>query len=313
MSEGKPRKIRVLINKGGGSFGEDKAAQLQPLFEARGIEAKILAVEPGELDRHCGEAAEAAGVDALVAAGGDGTIATAAGAVAGTAMPLGILPLGTLNHFARDAGIPLDLEAAVEAIAAGRTRPVDVAEVNGRVFINNSAVGMYPKLVKDREAQQRHLGRSKRLAMLIAAGRSLWRFSHHRLILRIAGQEAPVETPLLFIGNNRYETGLLALGKREAIDRGELCLYAPLARSAFSFLWISTRAVFGRPDEQADFLTLDGIEKVEIDSPRRRLMVATDGEAQPMETPLCYRVRPGALKLIVPAAEDGEQDSSSRT
>lgn len=314
MSEASPRKIRVVINRGGGSFGEDKAAQLEALFEARGIEAKILAVEPGELDRHCGEAAEAAGVDALVAAGGDGTISTAAGAVAGTDMPLGILPLGTLNHFARDAGIPLDLEAAVEAIAAGRTRAVDVAEVNGRVFINNSAVGMYPKLVRDREAQQRHFGRGKKLAMLIAAGRSLWRFSHHRLTLRIAGREAPVETPLLFVGNNRYETGLLALGKREAIDRGELCIYAPLARSALSFVWTSVRAVFGRPDEQADFLTLDGVESVEIDSPRTRLMVATDGEAQPMETPLRYKVRPGALKLIV-AEQGGEREESplSRT
>jgi diacylglycerol kinase family enzyme len=310
VSEARPKKIRVVINKGGGSFGEDKAAQLRPLFEALGIEAKILAVEPGELDRHCGEAAEAAGVDALVAAGGDGTISTAAGAVAGTAMPLGILPLGTLNHFARDAGIPLDLEAAVEAIAGGRTRAVDIAEVNGRVFINNSAVGMYPKLVRDREAQQRHLGRSKKLAMLVAASRSLWRFSHHRLTLRIAGREAPVETPLLFVGNNRYETGLLALGKREAIDRGELCIYAPLARSALSFLWISTRAVFGRPDEQAEFLTLDGVESVEIDSPRQRLMVATDGEAQPMETPLRYRVRPGALKLIVPEIEKGGDRSA---
>jgi diacylglycerol kinase family enzyme len=308
VSEVRPKKIRVVINKGGGSFGQDKAAQLEALFEARGIEAKILAVEPGELDRHCGEAAEAAGVDALVAAGGDGTISTAAGAVAGTAMPLGILPLGTLNHFARDAGIPLDLEAAVEAIAKGRIRAVDVAEVNGRVFINNSAVGMYPKLVRDREAQQRHLGRGKKLAMLIAAGRSLWRFSRHRLTLRIAGREAPVETPLLFVGNNRYETGLLALGKREAIDRGELCIYAPLASSALSFLWISVRAVFGRPDEQADFLTLDGVESVEIDSPRARLMVATDGEAQPMETPLRYKMRPGTLNLIV---ADGETEKDT--
>ncbi|MFL6859100.1 MAG: diacylglycerol/lipid kinase family protein [Allosphingosinicella sp.] len=313
MSEGKLKKIRVVINRGGGSFGEDKAGQLKPLFEARGIDAKILAVEPGDLDRHCGEAAKAAGVDALVAAGGDGTIGTAAAAVADTGMKLGILPLGTLNHFARDAGIPLDLEAAVDAIAAGRTRRVDVAEVNGRVFINNSAVGLYPRLVRDREKQQRHLGRSKKAAMIVAAARSLWRFSHHRLTLRIEGREAPVETPLLFVGNNRYETGLLALGRREAIDRGELCIYAPLARSAWSFLWISTRAVFGRPDEQEDFLTLDGIEAAEIGSPRQRLMVATDGEAQPMEAPLKYRIRAGALNLIVPEAKDEERGSSSRT
>jgi diacylglycerol kinase family enzyme len=294
-----PRKVTVIVNRGGGSFGEDKAEQLESLFEVRGIAARVLAVEPGELDRHCVEAAAEKGVDALVAAGGDGTISTAAGAAAGSGMPLGVLPLGTLNHFARDAGIPLDLEQAVAAIAYGKTRRVDIAEVNGRVFINNSAVGLYPQLVREREAQQRHLGRSKRLAMASAALRTLWRFRHHRLVLKVAGRKEPVETPLLFIGNNRYETGLLGLGKREAIDRGELCVYAPLARSALQFFSISLRAVLGRPDEQEDFLTLD-VDAVEIGSSRARLMVATDGEAQPLETPLRYRIRPGALTVFVP-------------
>jgi diacylglycerol kinase family enzyme len=304
-----PKRIRVIVNRGGGSFGEDKAGELEGLFRARGIEAKVLAVEPGELDRHCAEAAGAHGVDALVAAGGDGTISTAAAAVAGTAMPFGVLPLGTLNHFARDAGIPLDLGEAVGVIAGGHTRPVDVAEVNGRLFVNNSAVGLYPRLVREREAQQRHLGRSKRLAMAAATVRTLWRFSHHRLTIRIEGRQAPVETPLLFVGNNRYEMGLLSLGKREAIDKGELCIYAPLARSAWQFVTISLRAVLGKEDEQEDFLTLDGIEAAEIGSSRAFLMVATDGEAQLMETPLRYKVRKGALKLYVPSpAPDGEGD-----
>jgi diacylglycerol kinase family enzyme len=292
-------KVRVIINRGGGSFGEDKVETLRPLFEKQGIEAKILAVEPGELGRHCTEAAAAAGVDALVAAGGDGTISTAAGAVAGTEMKLGILPLGTLNHFAKDAGIPLDLEEAVAAIARGRTRPVDVAEVNGRVFINNSAVGLYPELVKTREAQQRRLGRGKKLAMLVAGMRAFWRFSRRRLTIRVAGHEGSIVTPLLFVGNNRYKMSLMGLGQRDAIDRGELCLYAPLAGGPFHFLSVSLRAVLGREDRQSDFLALGGVREVEIDSPRAALNVATDGEAQTMDTPLRYRVRPGALKLIV--------------
>jgi diacylglycerol kinase family enzyme len=301
-------KVRVIINRGGGSFGEDSADRLKPLFEARGIEANILAVEPGDLDRHCGEVAKEAGVDALVAAGGDGTIGTAAAAVAGTGMPLGILPLGTLNHFAKDAGIPLDLEEAVAAIAGGRTRAVDIAEVNGRVFINNSAVGLYPKLVREREAQQERLGRSKKLAMIVAAARTMWRFSKHRLTIRVEGQEAPIETPLLFVGNNRYEMSPFSLGTREAIDRGELCLYAPLARTARQFFSISLRAIFGREREQDDFVTLDGVRAVEIGSRYKRLVVATDGEATTMDTPLIYKVRPGALKLLVP-----EEKSSLRT
>jgi len=293
-------KIRVIMNRGGGSFADDAAERLAPLFEARGIDARIVAVDPGDLDRHCGEVAKEAGVDALVAAGGDGTIGTAAAAVAGTDMPLGILPMGTLNHFAKDAGIPLDLEEAVAVVAGGRTRPVDVAEVNGRVFINNSAVGLYPELVREREAQQERLGRSKKFAMVVAALRTMWRFSKHRLTIRIEGREAPIETALLFVGNNRYTMSPFSLGTREAIDRGELCIYAPLAHTAPRFLSVSLRAIFGREREQEDFVTLDGVAAAEIGSRYARLMVATDGEAQRMETPLKYRIRAGALKLLVP-------------
>lgn len=292
-------RIIVVVNRGGGSAA-DAEARIREAFEGSGVETDVRLVEPGELDRHCAEVAEAEGVDALVAAGGDGTISTAAGAVADSDMPLGVLPMGTLNHFARDSGIPLDLKAAAAAVAAGRTRRVDAAEVNGRLFVNNSAVGLYPMLVREREAQQRHLGRTKRSAMLVAAARALWRFSSRRLSLRFAGMKAPVETPLLFVGNNKYETGLLSLGRRASIDQGELCVYAPLARSRLGFAWLSLRAVFGRPDRQRDFLTLEGIEACEIDSRRPRLMVAMDGEARLMETPLRYRVRKGAIRLIVP-------------
>jgi diacylglycerol kinase family enzyme len=297
-------KVRVIINRGGGSFGEDSADKLRPLFDAQGIDAKIVAVAPGDLDRHCTEAAKAAGVDALVAAGGDGTISTAAAAVAGTDMPLGVLPLGTLNHFAKDAGIPLDLEQAVAAIAGGRTRQVDIAEVNGRVFINNSAVGLYPELVRSREAQQRMLGRGKKAAMLVAGMRAFWRFSRRRLTIRIAGHEGSIVTPLLFVGNNSYKISLMGLGQRDAIDRGELCLYAPLASGPFHFLSIALRAVLGREERQSDFVMLDGVSEAEIDSSRKALMVATDGEAQSMDTPLRYKLRAGALKLIVPTGQE---------
>lgn len=292
-------RIVVVVNRGGGS-ATGAEARIREAFDGTGVEVELRSVEPGELGRSCADAVAAKGVDALVAAGGDGTIGTAAGAVADTGVPLGLLPMGTLNHFARDAGIPLDLKEAAAAIAAGRTRRVDAAEVNGRLFVNNSAVGLYPKLVRDREAQQRALGRTKRRAMLVAAARAMGRFSSRRLTLRVAGLKTPVETPLLFVGNNRYETGLLRLGRREAIDRGELCLYAPLAVSRLAFAWICVRAVLGRPDRQDDFLTLEGIEDVEVDSRRPRLMVAVDGEAMAMETPLRYRARKGAINLIVP-------------
>ena len=292
-------KVIVIVNRGGGS-ATGAEERIREAFAGTGVETDLRLVEPDDLDRSCAEAAKAKGVDALVAGGGDGTIGSVAAALAGTELALGVLPMGTLNHFARDAGIPLDLGEAAAAVAAGRTRRVDTAEVNGRVFVNNSAVGLYPMLVRERETQQLQLGRTKRRAMLVAAARALWRFSSRRLTLRFAGMSAPVETPVLFVGNNKYETGLFRLGRRSAIDRGELCIYAPLARSRLAFAWLSLRAILGRPERQRDFLTLVGIVEAQIESLRPRLMVAIDGEAHLLDTPLRYRVRPGALKLIVP-------------
>jgi diacylglycerol kinase family enzyme len=302
-------KVRAIVNRGGGSFSEEAAQRLHRLFADHGVEADVRLVAPEELGDAFADAAGAEGLDAVVAAGGDGTISAAAAALAGGGCPLGILALGTLNHFARDAGLPPDLGEAVAVIAGGRIKPVDVAEVNGCIFVNNSAVGLYPLMVRQREAQQRSLGRSKRFAMLIASLRSLYRFSRHRLTIAVAGRRAPIETPLLFVGNNRYETKLLTLGRREAIDRGELCLYAPLARNRLHFIALALRSLVGRLDPVRDFVNLDGIREVEVNARRRSLTVSTDGETRTLETPLLYRIRPGALRLLVPADKDPEAEA----
>src|SRR5205085_3978141 len=127
-----------------------------------------------------------------------------------------ILPLGTLNHFARDLGIPTDLGKAAELIAAGSQRRVDVAEMNERIFINNSAIGLYPLMIIDRDLQRRRLGRSKRLAMIVASLRTLARFNHQRLTLTVNDEKARVDTPLLFVGNNDYRIDIAAPGKRDS-------------------------------------------------------------------------------------------------
>ena len=164
-------KVRVIVNRHGGTLKaskHDAEAPLRKAFAAAGVEAEIRLTEPEDLDEALGEAAEASGLDAVVAGGGDGTLSCAAGHLAGTDRPLGILPLGTLNHLARDAGIPTELDEAAAVIAAGQVRAIDLAEVNGRIFVNNSSVGLYPDMVMLREQEQEKKGRSKRLAMLSA-------------------------------------------------------------------------------------------------------------------------------------------------
>jgi diacylglycerol kinase family enzyme len=295
-------RVRVIVNRSGGTLkgAEDEEARIIAAFEQAGVDADVRMTEPGDIFEAFQQAATAEGLDAVVAGGGDGTLSCAAGHLADGARPLGILPLGTLNHLARDAGIPLKLEEAAAVIAAGHVRAIDLAEVNGRLFVNNSSVGLYPDMVRLRDAQQERIGRGKRLAMLSASLATLRSFRRHRLGISAEGLETPVRTPLLFVGNNRYQVNLFSLGQREALDRGELSVYAIRAHSRAHLFWAGIRGIFGKLDQQRDFVTAY-VPALEVSSDRDQLVVSADGETVRMETPLKYRIRPGALKLIVPA------------
>ena len=296
-------RVAVIVNQGGGaaaSAGAPLEAQLHEAFAKAGVEADIDLVAPDRLADCFEEAATRGAIDALVAGGGDGTISLAAAAAVRHRRVLGVLPLGTLNHLARDAGIPFDLDGAVAVIAAGRTKAIDVAKVNGHLFVNNSAVGLYPVMVRSRDAQQRLLGRSKRLAMLVASVRALRHFGRHRLTIKVEGAKQPIETPLLFVGNNLYATSLLTLGRRSALDRGELCLYALLARTRKQLIGLALRGLVGRLDQQHDFISLTGVSEAEIGARLPALTVSADGETLRLDTPLRYRILPGALSLLMP-------------
>lgn len=290
-------RVRVIVNSGGrAAAGRETIAGA---FRSAGIEADVRVCPPTGIEAAFAEAAGAPALDAVVAAGGDGTAAAAAAALAGSDRSLGLLPLGTLNHLARDAGIPGDLGEAAAVIAAGHVHPIDVGEVNGRVFVNTSAVGLYPEMVRFRDEQEMH-GTRRRLAMLRAGLRALRAFRRRRLWLSAPGLEAPLRTPLLFVGNNRYRVSLFALGRREALDAGELCVYAIRARSRAHLLAAGLRGLVGRLDQQRDFVTAY-VAELEIASDRPALTLSLDGETLSLSTPLKYRIRPKALRLIVPA------------
>jgi diacylglycerol kinase family enzyme len=171
-------------------------------------------------------------------------------------VPLGILPLGTLHHFAKDLGLPLDIDGAVQVIAAARTRDVDVAEVNGRVFINNASIGIHPCMVVDRNRRRSTDGLGKWLAMALAFLRMLWRFPRRRLSIRTEGWTAPRRTPCLLIGNNEYGIELLTLGRRNRLDAGELWLFVATPRHSRALRWFAVRAAFGGLNPGEDFATL---------------------------------------------------------
>jgi diacylglycerol kinase family enzyme len=290
----------VLINRGGGAVAADPdiAKTVGGALSKAGIEAKIELIDGGDCEVRSRAVAER-GDPLLILGGGDGSIGAAASALIGTRTALGILPLGTLNHFARDLGVPLALDEAAQLIAKCSERQVDVAEMNGRVFINNGAIGLYPLMVIDRDAQQRRLGRSKRLAMVVASVRTLARFGHQRLALTVNKEKARIDTPLLFVGNNDYRLDLGGPGQRQSVEDGELCVFVMRKKTRRGFVAATIRALLNRarPDDMA---RLDGVEQLRVDSRRSRLAVSLDGEVVHAAPPLDYRIRKGALRVIAP-------------
>ena len=271
---------------------------VEQALRAAGIEGPVELVEGRRIAERAQAFAEQ-GAKSIIVGGGDGSVSAAAQALAGSSAVLGILPLGTLNHFARDLGIPPELEKAAELIASGRTRAVDVAEVNGRVFVNNSAIGLYPLLVVDRESQQHRLGRSKRLAMLVASLRTLGRFHDQRLTLTSGDGRSAIDTPLLFVGNNDYRLALPAAGQRDSLDDGKLCVLVMRKKGVPGFLAATLRALVGLARED-DMIRMDAMSELRVDSRRPAMTLSVDGETCRMKPPLDYRIRPGALKVIAP-------------
>jgi diacylglycerol kinase family enzyme len=292
--------VPVLINRGGGGVARDPeiTAKVANALADAGIEAEIELVHGGECAVRCSAVSER-GDPLLIIGGGDGTVGAAASALVGTETMLGILPLGTLNHFARDLGLPTDIGEAAKIIAAGRERRVDVAEMNGRMFINNSAIGLYPLMVIDRDLQRMRLGRSKPLAAAVATLRTLARFGHQRLTLTVNDRQAQVDTPLLFVGNNDYRIDIGAPGRRERLDGGELSVIVMRKKTRRGLIAASIRALLGRsrPD---DMVGVEGVERLRVSSRRRQLAISLDGEVMRATPPLDYKIRKQALRVIAP-------------
>lgn len=307
-----PSKILVLLNESAGTIqnqGADSVtAQLRSLFAKHGIAASVECLPSSKFAKaakQAGAKAQQGEADAIVAGGGDGTLRCVAEALAGTGIPLGILPLGTLNHFAKDLRIPLDLEAAVEVIASGRDIAVDVGDANGSIFLNNSSIGIYPFMVLDRERLRRK-GLQKWIAMTLAGIRVLRRFPLRTIRVRAEDWTLPCRTPCLFVGNNEYGLGMFSLGRRENLNRGELWLYIAKQKSRLALLWFSVRSLVGLANPMRD-LSVFATKTANIDARARKLHVALDGEVEIMRLPLHYRIRAGALHVYAPEAPEPTQ------
>lgn len=297
------RRIVLVANVAAGSLvdGGLTPDALRERLEAAGLTVVPEPRPDAPLPERLDAAAELPGIDAVAVAGGDGTLACAAQALTGKQVPLGILPLGTMNLLAKDLGLPLDLDAAVQVLATGTVRAIDAGEVNGHVFLINSVLGLPARMARHREAKRGRMGVLDVVRMGAGLLRHLGRYPRDRAVLTLGGETRRVRFRTLAVVCGDYREGLGQVLSRAGVDGGHLTLYlvetlsaARLVRLGLGFAVGEWRRLPDLERHETDALTLDA---------RKALRVMNDGEVVLIAPPLHYRLRASALRVLVPAED----------
>lgn len=300
----------VVINAGSGHHNADAEQQLMArVFRQAGREVEFLPVgktEPISAVARRAVALAQARHGVVVAAGGDGTINAVAGAVLGSGCPFGVLPQGTFNYFGRANGISQDTEAAATALLGASILPVQVGQVNGRIFLVNASVGLYPQLLEDREAWKSRFGRSRLVAFVSGIATLLQARKQLHLQVESAGRVLALRTPTLFVGNNHLQLSSVGIDKKHAnaVNSGELAGIVVKPIGTLALFGLLLRGLAGRLGE-ADSIDSFSFRRLTITPKgRKRIKVATDGEVAWMQAPLVFEVAEQPLLLMVPALAD---------
>jgi diacylglycerol kinase family enzyme len=296
------RSIEIILNSRSGT--RDKHAlvgTIESFLAERGLKPRVHVTRNGGEVPLLAQQAASGDADIVVAGGGDGTIATIAEHISGTGKAFGVLPLGTFNYFAKDLGIPLELDAALDVLARGAFASIDVGEVNGHLFLNNSSIGLYPAVLAQRENTYRRFGRSQLAAYLSVLLVLLRPPRFLNLRIRADGHLLACRTPLFFIGSNAFQMDSFGIVGRDCIDSRKLTLYLTRPLDAIGLIRLAVRGFLRGLRGAREFEAICA-EEILVDMRRRRVRVAMDGEVRVLETPLRYRLRRGALCVTVPAA-----------
>jgi diacylglycerol kinase family enzyme len=295
--------LGVLNAKAGtvaaGSADAPTPDAVQAAFASAGVTARIQARPPNEIDSAL-RAALADRPAAVVVGGGDGTVRSAAALLVDSRIPLGVLPLGTLNHFAKDLKLPTGWRDAVRALATAAVREIDVGEVNGRVFINNCSIGSYAEAVRRRDTLRRERGRHKWTAMLSATFETFRRLRVLQVRVGAATGTRTLRTPLVVVANNHYSGHILDKSMRARLDEGRLWLYAAHVHRHAAVIRLLLQALMRRLDD-ADDLIAEPLTQATLECDPPSPPIATDGELVELAYPLRFRIRPRALRVLAPA------------
>ncbi|MYZ48185.1 diacylglycerol/lipid kinase family protein [Propylenella binzhouense] len=297
------RSVALVVNEKAGATAGISRRDLAALFREAGFAPRIM---EGADAAECLAAARSAGADAIAVLGGDGTVSHAAQALAGTGIPLAILPGGTANLLARDIGMPLDLASAVAALAAAVPLAIDLGEVNGRIFVSKCTIGLAATFSEIRRRLKARIG-ARSWAGLAAAFLLLFRRAPRlRVRVNVDGACEEVRVRFLAVLNNEYDEGLGRMFRRSRLDGGHLTLYTVRHIGPLGFLRLAARMAVGHW-KKSRYLRYRRAEKVEIESRRPLLHVTIDGDLCRLAPPLRFSVRKRSLVLMVPQGRSRRQ------
>jgi len=302
-------KYHVILNAASGAALSLKLTGegIAQYFEGAGLEAVVDASD-GALDTRV-QAALLGQADVIVCAGGDGTATAIARRLVGTGKTLAVLPFGTANLLARDLGIPLSVEAAVASLRAMRVVEIDAGEVNGRLFLHKVVVGVVPEIAAAREKV-----RGGNLIALARFGGYLVRRLRNARKTAVAITSRDTEDRVerihaIAVANNAYDQGWGKVFSRSSLNAGRLTLYVLKRLSLISAVRLGLEMMAGRWQED-EAVSIETVRSVTLRAKRNKIAAMIDGEVEILDTPLRFRIRPGALRVLAPATRVSGTDQS---
>jgi diacylglycerol kinase family enzyme len=293
-------KVKAFLNSRSGNAEAAREALAKAGFE-------LEAVEPSEIGNRIKQAIDQ-GAKRVLVAGGDGTIATAAGLVAKKDVELAILPGGTLNHFAKDHGVPTDLGKAALVAGGNRIDSADIGYVNDAVFLNTNSLGAYVTFVRERERFEKRFGYT--IASLIAVVRMLSEMRTFSVTLEAKGEKKTYRASLVFIGVGERELKMPILGNRVKNGKRGLHVMIVQGRRPARLFALALAGITKGTQKAEELPEFDDfiVESCRIDLTRPAVTLGLDGELKRFQTPLDYRIERDALRLVVapPGEEGGE-------
>lgn len=296
--------IFVVLNPGSGRGDPDETrAQIESVLAGAGREHQVLMCKDRPVAQVAAQAVDLAcakrGI--VVAAGGDGTINAVVNAVLGRDCAFGVLPQGTFNYFGRTHGISADTEIATRALLDATVEPVQVGVVNGRAFLVNASVGLYPQLLEDREAYKQRYGRSRLVALWSAVVTVARSHRPLKLAMHRGAEQRKVRTLTLFVGNNPLQIAQIGLPEAPLVGAGQLAAVMLRPASTFKLLKLMLQGAMGKLGE-ADDVQSFAFEELTVQpaSPRKKVRVAMDGELFELRAPLVFSVSQHPLPLLKP-------------